>query len=86
MTVNNKTLYEKAMINPGKYFDTPAGLSADRRFSLDQKLNILESWAEDARALLRAEAENMESTSKKAQAAGLLELINKAEIEMNASH
>lgn len=86
MITQDKTLFKKAMANPAEVFDSPMELSNDNRFSFDQKLKILESWALDEKALLRAESENMGSGTNKPKASSLLKIINNAKLQINASN
>ena len=44
---------------PDKFFAAPREVVADRRFTIDEKRRILESWAVDAQLLAVAEEENM---------------------------
>jgi len=86
MNTQDKTLFKKAMTDPAEVFDSPMELNNDNRFSPDQKRKILESWTVDAKALMRAESENMDSDTIEPKASNLLKLINKAELQINASH
>lgn len=86
MNMQEKTLFKKAMIGPAEVFDNPVKLSNDNRFSLGQKLKILESWTVDAKALLQAESENMGSDTIKPKASSLLQLISKVELQINTSN
>lgn len=84
MPAQSDTIYEQAIKDPDGTVGTPLELVEDKRFSLEEKRKILESWTEDAIALQRAEAENMEpDNGKREGASGLLEMINKAEMKMH---
>lgn len=70
---------KKAIKDPGKLYKTPEDVLYDPRLSRAQKERILVSWAEDTKALLRAEDENMEKVDTKRSPATLLQDIQKAE-------
>jgi len=50
---------EAVVRDPADCFAAPMDVVNDSRFSHDEKLRILESWALDAQLLSQAEAENM---------------------------
>lgn len=78
-------LLKKAMIDPDRVFDNPSELLEDDRFSAEDKLKILDSWAVDANGLLRAEEENMTPDTVRPKAATLLQLINKTRMKIEES-
>lgn len=55
---------DTAVLHPAEHFDSPMAVARDPRFTKEQKLRILESWARDAQLLSQAEAENMPGTDR----------------------
>jgi hypothetical protein len=51
---------EKALVDPGLVFKSPAELLANQDLSRQQKIEILRRWEYDVRALQVAEEESME--------------------------
>lgn len=51
---------EDALTDPKRVFGSPDNVVSDPRLDRPTKLNILNKWHEDARALARAEEEGME--------------------------
>jgi hypothetical protein len=45
--------------DPAEMFESPREVVADKTLSKDQKLQILETWRQDAKLQQQAEAENM---------------------------
>ena len=80
-----KTLLEKAICDPESVVGSPTELLKDNRFSTDEKRKLLESWRQDATALMEAENENMEATKKPTNVVALMEKINKALAELKRS-
>lgn len=74
-----KILFEDVVADPERFFADPAAVLDDARFSRAQKRRILENWAEDALALMRAEAENMEAKRGEPAAGTLLKRIEEAQ-------
>lgn len=81
-----KQVFKKAMTNPAKVFADPKDVLEDNRFSPEQKIKILDSWAVDANGLIRAESENMKPPVSEGKGASLLKSINKAIIQIESSH
>jgi hypothetical protein len=54
-----KQLLEDIKTNPANFYRTPNDVARDRRFSDAEKLEILEAWERDARALSVADDEGM---------------------------
>jgi hypothetical protein len=50
---------EKARLNPGSVFTSPEELRESPGLSREQKIDLLQRWAEDARELEVAESEGM---------------------------
>lgn len=50
---------EKARLDPGSVFASPEELCASPGLSTEQKIDLLQRWAEDARELEVAEEEGM---------------------------
>ncbi len=60
MTKNvEKQLFKQAAYDPAALFSSPYDLVNDPRFSQNQKIRLLKSWAWDIQELLVAEDENM---------------------------
>ncbi len=64
---------ERAMISPSSVFDTPSEIVASTYLSRSQKIDLLQRWELDARALQRASDENMSGGERP-----MLDEINKA--------
>jgi hypothetical protein len=58
-TMAKKQLLEDIKTNPSNFYRTPNDVARDRRFSDPEKLEILEAWERDARALSVADDEGM---------------------------
>jgi len=58
-TLKRKPSVGTIIKDPVKHFATPREVVIDPRFTTDEKLRILESWALDAQLLSQAEDENM---------------------------
>jgi hypothetical protein len=58
-TMAKKQLLEDIKTNPANFYRTPNDVARDRRFSDPEKLEILEAWERDARALSVADDEGM---------------------------
>lgn len=54
-----KNDFERALQDPKSVYDTPEQVLADPRLDREGKRLILETWRQDAEALLRAEGEAM---------------------------
>jgi hypothetical protein len=54
-----KNDFERALRDPKSVYDTPEQVLADPRLDRQGKRSILETWKQDAEALLRAEGEAM---------------------------
>jgi hypothetical protein len=54
-----KQLLDDIKTNPANFYRTPNDVARDRRFSDAEKLEILEAWERDARALSVADEEGM---------------------------
>src|ERR1700753_2752054 len=54
-----KQLLEDIKNNPANFYRTPNDVARDRRFSDTERLEILEAWERDARALAVADDEGM---------------------------
>ena len=57
--MTKKRLIEDIKINPARFYRVPADVARDRRFSDEERLQILEAWERDARALSVASDEGM---------------------------
>jgi len=51
--------FEKAKLNPAASFKSPQEVVSNQELSHEQKIDILQRWEEDARALEVAEEEGM---------------------------
>jgi len=58
-TMAKKQLLEDIKNNPANFYRTPNDVGRDRRFSDVERLEILEAWERDARALAVADDEGM---------------------------
>ncbi len=76
------TLLEESLLDPSAIFNSPHDVFVDKRLNDDEKLKILQSWEEDAKALIRAESENMETSPKASVAAELLAEISNIRLEL----
>ena len=52
---------EEILQHPDQFYKTPDEVVKDPGLNADQKEQILENWAEDEKALLNAEFENMQT-------------------------
>ena len=52
-------LLEEIKLNPARYYRAPSDVIRDRRFNDSERLEILEAWERDARALSVADDESM---------------------------
>jgi hypothetical protein len=57
--MTKKRLIEDIKINPARFYRAPADVARDRRFTDEERLQILEAWERDARALSVASDEGM---------------------------
>ena len=48
--MTKRKLIEDIKLNPARYYRTPSDVNRDRRFSNEERLQILEAWERDARA------------------------------------
>jgi hypothetical protein len=49
--MTKKKLIEDIKLNPARFYRTPSDVNRDRRFSNEERLQILEAWERDARAV-----------------------------------
>jgi len=49
--MTKKKLIEEIKRNPARYYRAPSDVNRDRRFSNEERLQILEAWERDARGL-----------------------------------
>ena len=75
-TYNNKVFILDALKDTTRQYNAPEDVAADNSISNKYKRKILENWKLDAEALLRAEEENMLSTSLTNAPSRLLQKIN----------
>jgi len=54
-----KQLIEEIKVDPARFYRMPADVIRDRRFSDQERLEILQAWERDARALSVADDEGM---------------------------
>jgi len=52
--------FEDVVLTPEKHYEVPAEVSADQRWSLAQKEEILRAWKSNEEALLRAADEGLD--------------------------
>jgi hypothetical protein len=57
--MTKKQLLEEIKADPARYFRAPNDVIRDRRFTDQERLEILQSWERDARALSVADDEGM---------------------------
>ena len=76
------TLMDKIRKNPAHFYESPDDVTRDNNLTSGQQNDILKSWEDDARALLRAESENMSAAEKQAKPADLLSRISKLRAEL----
>jgi hypothetical protein len=57
--MTKKQLLEEITADPARYFRTPNDVNRDRRFNDHERLQILQAWERDARALSVAADEGM---------------------------
>jgi hypothetical protein len=74
----NSLDFERAVISPSSVFDSPSEIVASTKLSREQKIDLLQRWALDARALQRATDENMSGGESSA-----LDEINAAMSELD---
>ena len=79
---NSPTMMDKIRKNPAHFFETPEEVIQDKNLTPDQQNDILKSWEDDAKALLRAESENMPAAEKQAKPADLLSRISKLRADL----
>lgn len=72
----DKINFEKAILDPGSAFDTPEEVTKHPTFTLDQKIEVLRRWANDASALAVAEEEGM-ITGEQSQLALVLKELDR---------
>jgi hypothetical protein len=53
--MTKKKLIEDIKLNPARYYRAPSDVNRDRRFSNEERMEILEAWEREARALSRDE-------------------------------
>ncbi|MZR31681.1 hypothetical protein [Sneathiella litorea] len=71
--------------NPAHYFKEPQNVVQDKNLTTEQQAEILKSWEDDTKALLRAETENMPAAERQAKPAELLSTISKLRAELKDS-
>jgi hypothetical protein len=49
--MTKKKLIEEIKLNPSRYYRAPSDVNRDRRFSNEERLQILAAWERDVRAL-----------------------------------
>jgi hypothetical protein len=76
------TLMDKIRKNPGHFYESPDEVVRDNNLTTGQQSDILKSWEDDAKALLRAESENMPAAEKQAKPADLLSRISKLRADL----
>lgn len=75
---------EKAKQDPGSQFTSPHSVVDEKSLSRDEKIDILQRWAYDAREIAVAEEENMIAAANGNHHI-LLEQINKCLIELGVT-
>src|SRR5690242_18315720 len=48
--MTKKKLIEDIKLNPARFYRTPSDVNRDRRFSNDERMQILEAWEREARS------------------------------------
>jgi hypothetical protein len=56
---NESKLKDDKVAQPASYYETPKDLIKDKKLSLDEKKNALNTWEQDAHQLLTASNEGM---------------------------
>lgn len=79
---NSPSLMDKIRKNPSHFYDTPHDVIRDRNLTPEKQNEILKSWEDDTKALLRAESENMPASEKQSNPAELLSAISKLRAEL----
>jgi hypothetical protein len=59
-----KKFLDDVKLNPARFYRLPSDVKRDRRLNDEERLEILEAWERDARALLVASEEAMTPTSE----------------------
>lgn len=54
--MTKKKLIEDIKRNPARYYRAPSDVNRDRRFSNEERLQILEAWERDARGVPNADS------------------------------
>ncbi|MEX1035915.1 MAG: hypothetical protein WDZ54_08165 [Sneathiella sp.] len=72
---------DEILKDPSAVFDSPQDVVDDRHLSDKDKSKILKTWKEDAKALIRAESENMASAKRTSSAPELLAEISNIQLE-----
>ena len=57
--MTKKKLIEDIKVNPARFYRAPSDVARDRRFTDEERLQILEAWERDARAMSVASDEGM---------------------------
>lgn len=52
--------FKETLLTPEKYYETPADIAGDARWSTVQKREILQAWKSNEEALLRAASEGLD--------------------------
>jgi hypothetical protein len=74
---------EEILADPAAVYNSPRDVLDDRNLSEDEKNEILRTWEEDAKALLRAESENMAAAEKLPLASDLLKEISNVRLKLD---
>ena len=59
MSTRKQEQLAKIISEPNDFYRRPRDVIKDRRFQLEEKIKILESWENEQNLLLKADAENM---------------------------
>lgn len=71
---DQKFSFEEALLDPEKFYSDPTQVSADVRWSQDQKREILLAWKANEQALIIAAGEGLEGGERPHLKTVLLEL------------
>ena len=77
------TPLEEILADPAAVYNSPRDVFDDKNLNEDEKSEILRTWEEDAKALLRAESENMAATEKTPLAPELLKEISNVRLKLD---
>ena len=60
--MTKRKLFDEIKLNPKRYYRAPSDVNRDRRFSNEERLQILEAWERDARGLPNDDSAEVETS------------------------